>query len=220
MFVGGGRLQDVQQVLHGGRHFVHVRFLDQGVLRAFGDFLEVWVLDQESIVFEVDQEREGVVRFSLGRERSAGLRDAASAAVWRSDRGRRRGNARAFIEQLRVVEVLGDDQTGAVLGELDDPALVEEYPTSNFSLHVDAPELDDVSFDQHRRDLQEEAVSLSVVVDELHRLLLLQHLLGLEDQVDLRCNEFVSHRFLFICWFAESSPPRDEFQPIALKEIE
>ena len=105
-----------------------VRFLDKSVLRAFGDLLEVWVLDEEPVVLEVDQEGEGVVRFSLRGERGAWLRDAARATVWRADRGRRRGHTCAFIEQLRVVEVLWDDQTRAVLGELDDPAFVKEDP--------------------------------------------------------------------------------------------
>lgn len=123
-----GRLEDVQQVLHGGRHFMNVGFLDESVLRAFGDLLEVRVLHEEPVVLEVDQEGEGVVRLSLRGQWRARLGDAAGPAIRRADRGRSRGHTGAFIEQLGVVEVLGDDETRAVLGELDDPAFVEEDP--------------------------------------------------------------------------------------------
>ena len=50
-----------------------VRFLDQSVLGAFVDLFEVRVFDEEAVVLEVDQEGEGVVRFSFGGKRCAWL---------------------------------------------------------------------------------------------------------------------------------------------------
>ena len=77
--------------------------------------------------------------------------------------------------------MFGDDQTRAVLGQLDDSAFVEEYPESKQRLHIDASELNHVAFDKHWSDLQEEAVSLAVVVDELNCFSLLQQFFCLED---------------------------------------
>ena len=87
-------------------------------------------------------------------------------------------------------------------------------------LHIDASEFDHVAFDEHRSDLQEEAVPLAVVVDELDGFPLLEHLFGLQNHVDFRCHEFVFHCLLFVRWLAQRSPPRDELQSEVLKEAE